>query len=340
MTSRAGDRPIASVSLDVDNQWSYMKTHGDAGWESRPSYLDVFVPTVLGALDEVDLKITFFVVGLDCARDENRFALRMLTARGHEIGNHSYEHEPWLHLYSREQLVREIETAEVAIEQATGQRPTGFRGPGFSWSPTLLEILEERGYLFDASTLPTYLGPVARAYYFWTARRFTKEELKEREGLFGSFRDGLRPVKPYRWRLPNGRRLLEIPVSTIPVIKAPFHLSYLLYLSRFSEGLAMAYLHTAIAACRATGTEPSFLLHPLDILGGDQVPELRFFPGMDIGGDRKRAFFVKVLRTLGEHFRLVPMGEHARALVARDALAERGASIERPAPAAAAAGGR
>jgi hypothetical protein len=27
----------------------------------------------------------------------------------------------------------------------------------------------ERGYLYDASTLPTYLGPLARAYYF--ARR-------------------------------------------------------------------------------------------------------------------------------------------------------------------------
>ena len=24
-------KPIASLSLDLDNQWSYMKTHGDAG---------------------------------------------------------------------------------------------------------------------------------------------------------------------------------------------------------------------------------------------------------------------------------------------------------------------
>ena len=27
----------ASLSLDLDNQWSYMKTHGDDGWESYPS---------------------------------------------------------------------------------------------------------------------------------------------------------------------------------------------------------------------------------------------------------------------------------------------------------------
>ena len=34
----------ASLSLDLDNQWSYMKTHGDAGWQSFPSYLDTAVP--------------------------------------------------------------------------------------------------------------------------------------------------------------------------------------------------------------------------------------------------------------------------------------------------------
>lgn len=339
MTAPAHDRPLASVSLDVDNLWSYMKTHGDAGWESRPSYLEVFVPAVLESLERLRLTITFFVVGVDCAREENRFALRALATAGHEIGNHSHEHEPWLHLYDRARLEREIATAEEAIERATGKRPTGFRGPGFSWCPALLEILAARGYQYDASTFPTYLGPVARAYYFWTARHFTAQEKRERATLFGGFREGLRPVKPYRWRLPNGQQLLEIPVSTIPVVKTPFHLSYLLFLSRYSEGLAMAYLRTAIAACRATGTEPSFLLHPLDVLGGDEVPQLRFFPGMDLAGERKRAFFERVLGALGEHFTLVPMGHHARSLLARNVLAERGAEADAPA-AVAAMGGR
>jgi len=89
-------RPRASVSLDADNLWSYLKTHGDAGWERRPSYLDVFFPPVLDALDELGIKITFFCVGLDADREENLPAFQSLTARGHEIGNHSYEHEPWL----------------------------------------------------------------------------------------------------------------------------------------------------------------------------------------------------------------------------------------------------
>ena len=61
---------IASLSLDLDNQWSYMKTHGDAGWESFPSYLDVVVPRVLQFLKERDLTITFFIVGQDAALEK------------------------------------------------------------------------------------------------------------------------------------------------------------------------------------------------------------------------------------------------------------------------------
>jgi peptidoglycan-N-acetylglucosamine deacetylase len=312
----------ASVSLDVDNLWSYMKTHGDPGWESRPSYYDVFFPAALEALDALGITITFFIVGIDAADERNRAALRAATDAGHEVGNHSHEHEPWLHRYSREQLVREIATAEDHIAGATGQRPVGFRGPGFSWSPDLLEVLVDRGYIYDASTLPTYLGPLARMYYFWTAK-LTPEQRAERGALFGTWRDGLRPVAPYKWRMPSGRSLLEIPVTTIPVVKTPFHLSYLLYLSRYSNTLMMAYLRTAIASCRLMGVEPSFLLHPLDLLGGDQAPALKFFPGMDLSGRVKAQTFQRVLRVLKDHFDLVNMSTHARAILARPTLADR-----------------
>jgi peptidoglycan-N-acetylglucosamine deacetylase len=309
-------RPLASVSLDVDNLWSYMKTHGDAGWERRPSYYDVFFPAALEALDAAHVSLTFFVVGIDAASEANHAALRRAVAAGHEVGNHSHEHEPWLHRYDAAKLRAEIETAETSIAVATGQRPIGFRGPGYSWSPALFEILVDRGYLYDASTLPTFIGPLARAYYFWTAK-LTPAQRAERGALFGSMTDALRPVRPYRWHLPSGRSLLEIPVTTMPVTRAPFHLSYLLYVSRYSEAAMVAYLRTALAACRMTGTEPSFLLHPLDLLGGDQAPALKFFPGMDLPGARKAQIFRRVLGILGEHFRLVNMSTHARAILAR-----------------------
>ena len=319
MAERSYAKPLASVSLDLDNQWSYMKTHGDAGWENFPSYLDVFVPYVLDILDSLNLKITFFIVGQDAALDKNSDILGTLTERGHEVGNHSFHHEPWLHLYPKGQLKQDILDAGDYIYRTTGQKPIGFRGPGFAWSPALFEVLAETGYLYDASILPTYLGPLARLYYVRKST-LTREEKTQRKKLYGTFKEGLRPVKPFFWQLFSGEKMLEIPITTMPIMKTPFHLSYLLYLSRFSTLLMFFYLRIALTLCRITQTEPSFLLHPLDLLSGEQVPELAFFPGMDLSTNRKTQLFNKVIKTLSTHFDLVNMSTHANAYLGSDNL--------------------
>ena len=299
-------KPIAGISLDLDNQWSYMKIHGDEGWDKYPSYFDIFIPHILDILDELDLKITFFIVGKDTETEENRKYLRMITERGHEVGNHSYHHESWLQTYSYEKIENEIINAEEAILQATGQRPRGFRGPGFSWSMDLLEVIKKRGYLYDASTLPTWLGPIARAYYFWKSD-LPKEEKKARKELFGTFREGLRPNKPYYHKLANNNKLLEIPVTTIPILRVPFHLSYLIYLSGISDFLMKFYLYFAIFFCKITNTKPSYLLHPLDLIGGDKIQALAFFPGMNLGSEHKIKVFKYVIKTFQKHYLLRPM---------------------------------
>ena len=48
----------------------------------------------------------------------------------------------------------------------------------------------------------------------------TPEEKETRKGLFGDFSDGFNRIKPFKWKLDNSE-LLEIPVSTIPLIKTP-----------------------------------------------------------------------------------------------------------------------
>ncbi len=319
MTSR---RPLASVSFDADDLWSYMKTHGDPAWRDRPSYLPRCIPAALDLLDELNVRITFFLIGFDAARAENRTAMEEITRRGHEIGNHTFEHDPWLHLLSEREIDDELAKAEDAIEDATGSRPTGFRGPGFSWTPQLFDVLARRAYHYDASTLPTFIGPLARRYFLANSD-LTPEQIEQREALFGSFWDGFKPNGPYRWELSDQRSLLEIPVTTIPGVRLPFHMSYLLYLARYSRRLMVLYLETALVACRVAGVEPSFLLHPLDILGGDEFPELRFFPGMDLPTSYKREIFLQALAALGRRFTLTPMGEHARAIERRGRLPTR-----------------
>ncbi len=310
-------KPCASLSLDLDNLWSYMKTHGDAGWESFPSYLDVVVPRVLKFLKERNLQITFFVVGQDAALEKNHAALKSLAEAGHEIGNHSFNHEPWLQKYSAEQVETEIAHAEEIIEKVTGEKPIGFRGPGFSVSDTVIAILKRRGYLYDASTLPTYIGPLARLYYFMTAK-LKAEEMSKRDNLFGSVRDGFRPVRTHFWRTEDGKRqeLIEIPVTTMPVFKIPIHVSYIIYIATYSPALALFYFRVALWLCRLTGTHPSLLLHPLDFLGCDDIKELAFFPAMNLSKDKKLKLVDEVLRMYASYFNILPMQKYANTIKA------------------------
>lgn len=301
---------IASLSLDLDNQWSYMKTHGDAGWESFPSYLDVAVPRILSFLKERDLRITFFIIGQDAALEKNREAIRSIADAGHEIANHSYNHEPWLHLYSRDQLVEEFEKTEAALESLCGTRPVGFRGPGFSLSPTVIDVLGVRGYEYDCSTLPTYFAPIARAVYFLRSPAMNAEEREKLKKLFGKFSDGFQTLKPHFVEA-AGRNLVEIPVTTFPLIKTPIHATYLHYLSAFSAPLAKAYWRAALAACSLTGVQSSMLLHPLDFLSGDDIPELKFFPGMNVPTDRKLELMDSVIGSFAAKFEIVDLREHA-----------------------------
>ena len=301
-------KTIASLSLDLDNKWSYLKTHGDPGWEMFPSYLDTLVPRVLAFLAQRNLKITFFVVGQDAAIEENHGPLKDIAAAGHEIANHSFSHEPWFHLESEGKIESEIGSAEEQIMRVTGQRPVGFRGPGFSFSAATLAVLRRFGYLYDASSLPTYFGFLARSYYFRHSA-LSPGEREQRALLFGSVADGLRPLKPYR---PGGTDgLLEIPVTTLPIVRSPIHVSYILYLSTFSSILAFGYFRAALALCHMVGVSPSLLLHPLDFLGKDDKVGLDFFPAMRLATDRKLRLLTELIEIYCGAFRVVTLKGHA-----------------------------
>jgi peptidoglycan-N-acetylglucosamine deacetylase len=314
-------KPIASLSLDLDNKWSYLKTHGDPGWDRYPSYLDLVVPRFLKVLHERGQRMTVFIVGQDAAREENFEALASISAAGHEIGNHSFHHEPWLHLYTEQELVSELARTEEHLERVTGQCPVGFRGPGFSFCNLLLRTLIRRGYEYDASTFPTYLGPLARMYYFMSTR-LTKQQRAERKQLFGKFSEGFRPLKPFTWTSSEGC-LTEIPVTTMPLFKVPIHASYILYLAQFSRTVAMSYWRMALTLCRVTGVGPSLLLHPLDFMGCDDDRDLAFFPAMNCPAGPKIEIVSQMIDLMGRHYDVVPMRQHAAAI--REAVCQNSA---------------
>ncbi len=313
-------KPLASVSLDADNLWSYKRTHGDADWVERPSYLPALQRRMMGLFDAHQMKPTVMVVGADAASEDGPDFVGSLVEYGCEIGNHSFEHEPWLHLYDPQQLRDELRRTEDAIMAAGAPKPRGFRAPGFSMSPELMKALFELDYDYDASVLATWIGPFARLYYLRSNKDLSPEERRQRKALFGAASDALLPNKPFTWKGSSASgplALTEIPVTVFPLARAPMHASYVIYLSGYSTPVAKAYVKASIAACRMTGTEPSLLLHPLDLLDAKDAPGLGFFPGMSMDYGRKRAMLDFILNELAGHYRLVGMHEHAKAIAAR-----------------------
>jgi hypothetical protein len=54
------------------------------------------------------------------------------------------------------------------------------------------------------------------------------------------------------------------------------------------------------------------LLHPLDFLGAEDEPEMRFFPGMSLAREEKLMFIDEVISAIAAHHAICPLREHAK----------------------------
>ena len=298
-------RPRATLSLDLDDAWAYLRTRGEPDWDSAASMLPLAVDRVLPMLSELGLRITVFVIGRDMHRPEGVEAVQALSAAGHEIASHSWLHRPDLSSLPPAAIADDLERTADAIAEVVGRRPTGFRCPSFGFSDGLLHALLEGGYRFDASVLPTSLAPLLRLYY---RTRLRQDDAPAAGAMFGPVSGAVRPLTPFGWVDPAGAVLLELPVSTIPLVRTPMHMSYLQALAERSRPVADAYLRGGLWALRRRGVPPSFLLHPTDLVDRRDAPRLDFFPGMRRPAAEKLDTVRAALRRLSEGFDVVPLG--------------------------------
>lgn len=108
------------------------------------------VPEILKVLREYKLPSTFFVPGWTAEKYPDR--IHAILEDGHEIGHHSYLHE-WIDpdkpLEERESFERALE----ALDKVAGIRPVGYRSPAGETSPTLMDLLNEHGLIYDSSLM-------------------------------------------------------------------------------------------------------------------------------------------------------------------------------------------
>lgn len=105
------------------------------------------LPRLLGLLEELDWKATFFVPGKTAETYPE--AIRDLAQRGHELACHGYEYENFGLLDHEEQRVRIAKAAE-AIERAAGVRPAGFRAPMGDLMLETLDLARQEGMRYSS----------------------------------------------------------------------------------------------------------------------------------------------------------------------------------------------
>jgi len=110
----------------------------------------IAVERILGVLDELGVKHSFFVPGW-CA-EQYPEAVKMMIAEGHEVAHHGYLHE-YPNEMTRDKERYWTKRGIDALASITGKRPVGYRAPWYKFSKYSLEILIEEGFTWDCSLM-------------------------------------------------------------------------------------------------------------------------------------------------------------------------------------------
>ena len=214
---------LASVSVDLDEIPNYYEIHGlgpPAGASASLVY-DVGLGRLRALAEAGGFPLTLFAIGSDLTRPEASLGLRAAAAAGHEVANHTLDHRYDLVRLGRDEIARQIEEGARAIERAVGERPVGFRAPGYTITDEVFDLLSETDVTYDASVFPcpAYFAAKAAAIGAIAARGRKSRSIVDTTKVL------LAPTRPYRIGKPYWRRgggLLEIPIQVTRGLRLPF----------------------------------------------------------------------------------------------------------------------
>lgn len=298
------------VTVDMDNYPEYRSLVDPAGVDPGLSFYADAAPRFLDLFARRGIRATFFVVGRDALRADQREMLRRIHAAGHELANHSWSHPYNLRRLPREEQVREIARCEDAIADACGERPVGFRSPSGEFDPQVLSILAERGYHYDSSIFPTW--------FMWLFMLYGKVFVKHDDYHLGPLANPLAPARPYWPRAqrvyreqpqagPRQPAVLELPYST-SLLGIPFYGTLFRRLGAGAFRAALRWHGDARPAAH-------MILHLLDLVDLSGTPLERALaraPGLGIPFARRARFMEEAMDALVQRGPGVPLRELAR----------------------------
>lgn len=179
-----------AMTVDVEDYFHVSALAGvikRADWEQRESRVVNNTRRLLALFERHGVRATFFVLGWVAEREPG--LVREIARAGHEVACHGYSHEL---VYRQTPTVFRDETvrAKRLLEDLIGAPIAGYRAASYSivksswWA---LDILSELGFEYDSSVFPIR---------------------HDRYGVPDA------PREPYAVTTPQGRKLVEFPLST------------------------------------------------------------------------------------------------------------------------------
>jgi polysaccharide deacetylase family protein (PEP-CTERM system associated) len=169
---------LNALSVDVEDWFqvgAFEKVIARDSWDGLTHRVERNSDAVLALFDRAGVKGTFFTLGWVAERYPA--LIRRITDAGHEIASHGWDHAR-VFTMDAETFRADLKRAQVAIENACGQSPTGYRAPSFSIdkrTPWAHQVLAEEGYSYSSS-----VAPIRHDHYGWPeAPRFAHRPLQD-----------------------------------------------------------------------------------------------------------------------------------------------------------------
>jgi peptidoglycan/xylan/chitin deacetylase (PgdA/CDA1 family) len=301
---------LAAISVDIDEIPCYAAIHGrSVPHGSEHAIYDRALPRLRDLFGREKIPATFFVIGQDLDREENREIIATLDIEGHEIANHSWHHFYDLSRRSRAVIRDEIAECGRAIERTIGKKPLGFRAPGYTIKNEMFEVLEELGYEYDSSVFPcpAYFSAKSLAIAAISARGRQSRSIVDDPRVLTAPADPYRRGEPYWTR---GSGILELPIGVTRDLTA--RLPYIGTSVVLSGELGARTLTQMISGRPLVNLE----LHGIDLAdaGDDGLDWLRpDQPDLRRAAKEKEAALKSAIATLRSHgYEFVTLAEAAR----------------------------
>ena len=142
------------MTFDIEDWYCHDVKTDNLVWEEQEVRIYDGVEKILTALNEYDLKATFFCLGW--LAEHHPAVIKQISDAGHQIGCHSYRHELATKL-SPKQFRENTYRAKSALENVIGKSVDLYRAPAFSITEDNLfafETLVELGFTTDCSVFP------------------------------------------------------------------------------------------------------------------------------------------------------------------------------------------